>query len=415
MYIHPIIITEKIAFGGNCIGKNAGKTVFIPYAVPGEKLEVEITDTKRDYDTARIVNILEPSPYRIQPVCGYYGLCGGCNMMHIAPSYQKELRKQVLADCFKRCGIVIPEITVISGPDTGYRCRFQLNDGGLTEKNTSKIIPITSCSVANKEINNWFSLVKPSERPSGRIHLFGADCVISAGIKDGSKVAVSLPESDSIQIHTGGGKKAVKNRIAKHFSGTVLSPQDIVTVSLLDKKISFDVRGFFQSNLTVLESAIQALCSGLGGSNVLDMYSGCGTFSVFLADSFNKVTLVEHNRDALVFAEQNMAGKKHTSFGISGEKWVQQFAAEQPDFDAAVIDPPRSGMEDAVSRWLCTSRIPVIRSLSCDPATHARDISRLIAAGYRLESLTLLDFYPNTCHIESLASLVLENNNGKTV
>jgi 23S rRNA (uracil1939-C5)-methyltransferase len=405
-----------MVFGGDCIGKNAGKTVFIPYAVPGEKLEVEIISSKRDYDTARIVDILEPSPHRIKPVCPYYGFCGGCSMMHIDPLYQKELRKQVLADCFRRCGITVPETAVISGPDTGYRCRFQLNDGGLTGKNSSTIIPVTSCSVADKEINDWLLQTKPSLRPAGRIHIFGADCVISAGGMEGKKTVISCSGGDSpLPVRTGGGKKTVKNRAAKHFAGTILSPEDIVTVLLLGKKISFDVRGFFQSNMTVLASAVQEICRGLHGTNVLDMYSGCGTFSVFLADRFDCVTLVEHNRDALVFAEQNMAGKKHVSFGISGEKWVQQAAPSRPDFDAVVIDPPRSGMEDAVCRWLCTSGIPVIRSLSCDPATHARDISRLTAAGYRLESLTLLDFYPNTCHIESLASLVLDTGNARIV
>jgi 23S rRNA (uracil1939-C5)-methyltransferase len=402
------IIAEKMTFGGDCIGKRDGKTVFIPYAVPGETLEVEITGSKRDYDTARIVTILEPSTHRIQPACPYYGSCGGCNMMHIEPSFQHELRRQVLSDSFRRCGIDIPDISVISGPDAGYRCRFQLNDGSLTGKNSNILIPVTKCLVADNEINAWLSSNKPSSRPAGRIHLFGADCVVSAGGIEGKRIAVSIPDTDEIPARIQGGRKKVKNRVVNHFAGTVLSPQNIVTIDILGKKISFDVRGFFQSNMTVLKSAIQELCSGLSGENVLDMYSGCGTFSVFLADSFSNVSLVEHNRDALVFAEQNMAGKKHTSYGISGEKWVQQFAPSLPHFDAVVVDPPRSGMESAVCGYLCRSGIPVIRSLSCDPATHARDIASLVSAGYKLESLTLLDFYPDTCHIESLARLRLE-------
>jgi 23S rRNA (uracil1939-C5)-methyltransferase len=402
------IITEKMTFGGNCIGKRDGKTVFIPYAVPGETLEVEITGSKRDYDTAQIVTILEPSAHRIQPECPYYGSCGGCNMMHIEPAFQRELRRQVLSDSFSRCGIDVPDISVISGPDTGYRCRFQLNDGSLTGKNSSTHIPVTQCLVADNEINEWLSSHKPSSRPAGRIHLFGADCVVSAGGIEGEKTAVSIPDTDDIHERIQSGRRKIKNRVVNHFAGTILSPQNIVTIDLLGKKISFDVRGFFQSNMTVLKSAIQELCSGLSGENVLDMYSGCGTFSAFLADSFSNVTLVEHNRDALVFAEQNMTGRKHTSYGVSGEKWVQQFAPSLPHFDAVVIDPPRSGMESAVCSYLCTSGIPVIRSLSCDPATHARDIARLLSAGYKLESLTLLDFYPDTCHIESLAKLRLE-------
>ena len=136
------------------------------------------------------------------------------------------------------------------------------------------------------------------------------------------------------------------------------------------------------------------------------MYAGCGTFSVFLSDIFEKTTLVEHNRDALVFAEQNLSGKNHESIGLSGAKWAT--ANRNAYFDAAVIDPPRSGMEKEVLEYLCRSGIPQIRSVSCDPATQARDTAALVQSGYVLKRLYLLDFYPNTSHIESLAVLEKE-------
>ena len=143
------------------------------------------------------------------------------------------------------------------------------------------------------------------------------------------------------------------------------------------------------------------------GKTVLDMYAGSGTFSVFLADFFERVVLVEHNRDALVFAEENLRGKQHESFGLSGEKWVQYSAqntiAQYGGFDAVVIDPPRSGMEKEVCKWLCRTHVPQIRSVSCNPSTHARDAAFLVRAGYKLTKLFLLDFYPHTAHIESLA------------
>ena len=174
----------------------------------------------------------------------------------------------------------------------------------------------------------------------------------------------------------------------------------------MGKKLNFDIQGFFQSNLSVLEKAIPLITDGLNGKNVLDMYSGCGTFSVFLADHFEKVTMVEHNKSAIVFAEENMAGTKHESFGLSGEVWTKYHAEtvikQGGNFDAVVIDPPRSGMEKEVCQWLQKSGIPEIRSISCDIATHARDAKFLIRAGYRLEKLYLLDFYPQTGHIESL-------------
>lgn len=394
--------TEKTVFGGNTIAKINGKTVFIPYSMPDELLDIRIVQQKNDYDNAEIISIKEPSPHRIKPICEYFGTCGGCNMMHIDPEYQRELKKNMIRDIFIQNKIDFNgEISVVSGPDYNYRCRFQLNDGGLSEKNGNTIIPIQNCKCAEKPVNDYFESIDFKSRPSGRVHLFGSDKVCNE-----NKLSISNENSESKNNNqTPKYKKNLKIKKNNHFSGTVLSPENIITVQLNDKKLSFDVRGFFQSNLYVFEKVLNLICSDISGKNVLDMYSGCGSISTFLADKFETVTLVEHNRDALVFAEQNMNGKNHVSYGLSGENWVKNCAMYCPDFDAAVIDPPRSGMEKEVCNYLCRNKVPVIKSLSCDIATQARDLAKLIASGYDLTAFYLLDFYPNTSHIESLAVL----------
>jgi len=400
------IITDKITFGGKSIGKNNGKTVFIPYAIPGEKLEVEITEEKRDFDNAEIVKIIKPSEYRVEPQCKYYGKCGGCNMMHIESSYQRELRKQMLIDIFAQNGIDIADKTeIVYGPDSNYRARFQLNNGGLSMRSGNVIIPITECFCAEPVINEYLLNTPQNQRGSGRVHLFGSEKVCKNGQTSTSKVIISNEEKIMPKgIKTNKTNKKLKLKENHYFAGTVLSPENCVSVNIKGKEIAFDVRGFFQSNLFVFEKVIELICNTLGnGETVLDMYSGCGSISAFLADKFENVILVEHNRDALVFAEQNMAGTKHTSYGLSGANWAKNCASTCGNIDACVVDPPRSGMEKEVCDYLCNSGIPQIRSLSCDPATHARDCAKLIKAGYSLEQMYLLDFYPNTSHIESLA------------
>lgn len=395
--------TEKTVFGGNTIAKINSKTVFIPYSLPGETLSINIVQHKNDYDNAEILKVIEPSPHRVEPKCKYYGVCGGCNMMHISPEYQKELRKIMLSDAFKNNHVDIsPEqIEVISGPETNYRCRYQFNDGGLSGKSSNAIIPIENCLCAEAPVNKYLSETAMSNRPKGRVHFFGSD-----KISEGEKLRTTVVQAEKPVANQvkGNKNKKVKVKENHYFAGTVLSPENTVTVKLNDKNISFDVRGFFQSNLYVFEKVLKLICDSLpGGKNVLDMYSGCGSISAFLADKYENVVLVEHNRDALVFAEKNMAGTGHVSYGFSGENWVKNCAAYCGNFDACVVDPPRSGMEKAVADYLCKSKIPYIRSLSCDPATHGRDAAKLIKAGYKLEKLYLLDFYPNTSHIESLA------------
>ena len=115
-----IITAEKMVAGGDCIGTLNGKKVFIPFAIPGEKLEVEITNEQRDYCNCSIVKVLESSPHRVMPFCPLFGTCGGCNMQHIDAGYQRELRKNILLDAFVHEGVDVPEIEIIHGDDKGY-------------------------------------------------------------------------------------------------------------------------------------------------------------------------------------------------------------------------------------------------------------------------------------------------------
>lgn len=406
------IITDKNVFGGNSLGKFDGKTIFYPFSMPGETVEVKIKESKRDYDIAEIEKIIKPSPHRVEPKCKYYGKCGGCNMMHIDYEYQKELRTNMLEDIFAQAGIDIRgKVEVVCGPEYNYRARFQLNDGGLCEKSSNNVVKIDHCECAENVINDFLSNTESKNGMEGRIHIFGSEYVIKNGNGD-TKLSVTVPENKkTVQkiIQSNKSSKKIKIKENHYFAGTVASPQNSITVKLGGKQLSFDVRGFFQSNLYVFEKVVKLICSTLApGQNVLDMYSGCGSISTFLADKFENVTLVEHNRDALVYAEENMKNTGHISYGLSGAQWVKTCSSLCPSFDACVVDPPRSGMEKEVCDYLCKSNIPQIRSLSCDPATHARDISRLIKAGYTLNQMYLLDFYPHTSHIESLAILSRE-------
>ena len=405
------IIADKITFGGNSLGKNDGKNVFIPFAVPGEKLEVEITEQHKDYDIAKIIKVLDASPKRIQPPCPYYEKCGGCNMMHIEPEFQKQLRSEILAELFAQKGIDLLKngnINVISGPDYAYRARFQLTNGGLSQKHSNEIIPIEKCLCAEKNINDYLQ-ENPfyiRSKAKGRVHLFGSSFMTKPSDVDIVVSEENEKRSTSPKIQGGKNSKKYKFKENKHFAGTLYSPQYSITVNLNEKALSFDVRGFFQSNLFVFSKVLKLIQSLLpGGKNILDMYAGCGSISAFLADKYENVVLVEHNRDALVYAEQNLAGKGHISYGMSGAAWVKNCSASNPQFDACLIDPPRSGMEKEVCDWLCKSNIPLILSLSCEPSTHARDCQSLVKAGYKITKSFLLDFYPNTSHIESLCVL----------
>ena len=418
-----IIIAEKIVSGGDSLAKINGKAVFVPQLLPGEKADIEITESHKDYDRGKVIKILESSPHRREPPCPYYGICGGCNMQIADDEYQQELRLGILKDCFRRAlrlmneendnsslAQVVYGAQVVAGENWGYRDRFQFHSGGLKRRGQVNIVALDDCPVAVSAVR---SLLKDKKLPEkyGRLHVF-----------DGNMAQ----DSDFTSQFNSEKRKSTSNH---HY----VDSDDIQEISadISGKKIFFDIRGFFQSNIGTFDKAVRTIkpivenfvhvqsesCSSkkdsVGTANdknarteLLDMYSGVGTFSALFGEFFTKTTLVEHNKKALRFAEKNLSGIPHDIYAMTGEKWIRTQSARKK-FGAVIIDPPRSGIEKPVMNWLCDSKPDVIFSVSCDPVTHARDAASLAAAGYKMTTLMMLDFYPQTSHIESFAVFVL--------
>lgn len=372
--------------GGDCITKIDGKTVFVSGLLPCEEASIKITESRKDYDRAEVLAIKKSSPHRRQPPCPYYGSCGGCNLQMADDEYQKELRLSILKDCFRR-GLgrslnsekaitdIIDAAGILSGSSWNYRSRFQFHSDGLKKKADDSIIAIDSCLIATDGVNK---ILHDKKLPAGndRTHVF--------------EDVIATPESDNTEY-------------SAEINGS----------SLL-----FNVRGFFQSNLEMIGKTISMIEKEIENhlhsdactdsyvnekpETLLDMYCGVGTFTRFLGKYFKNTVMVEHNTHAISYAEKNVSDIPHSAKAMSGAKWVRTPEASNR-YDAVVIDPPRSGMEKEVASWLCSHKTPLVFSVSCDPVTHARDAARLIQSGYTLQKLVLLDFYPQTSHIESFA------------
>ena len=429
------IIAQKAVFGGDCIGKIDGKTVFIGAhfyqnrnsqnnpdtdsqtgALPGEELEAEIIASKKDYDRAVVKKILKSSPYRTRPFCPVYGLCGGCNFQYAVYPYQLELKKNIVHDLLTRAlgrDAQLPNIEIVSGPDTEYRSRFQFHAGGLKQRNSDDIVLLKDCPCAVKPLRAFLQsggLASKANGTAERITVFADEHLIGGYTRDGAE-------------------DTPNNKRAGTYAPKVVCAFDsspICTIKLNGKCIGFDVRGFFQSNMYMLEKALPLITKDLRGKRLLDMYGGTGILSLFAAENFESVTIVESDTRSLSFAETNYRNNgincKLDTYTMRGSEWTQKHLKrrrqksgrfenmlETEKFDALIIDPPRTGIEKEVADYIAVSKPPIIRSLSCDPATHARDLKRLVQAGYTIESFYLLDFYPHTSHIESLACLVYDD------
>lgn len=399
------VTVERILPDGYCVSKETpgGKALRFPFSLPGEKLRVRPLGERASFIDSDIVEVLSPSPHRVKPACPCYTMCGGCTLSHASLSYQRELKLDFLKSALDGKRIEAPEIQVIAGSGTGYRARVTLDDGGFYRQKSREVIPIERCLCATDEINSYLSSTPYEARPKGRFRLFGSRYLKG----DAKLVTAALPPPSGSGAERGPARGGKKSR----YEGTSPLSGSLAALEIAGKTIEFDARGFFQSNIELLIETIPLAMEGLGGKIALDMYSGYGVFSSFLADRFENIVTVEHNKGAVAFSSQNLRGVPHESYAVSGADWVKyqspsllkKFGA----FDAAFIDPPRSGMEREVRAWLARERVPVVRSLSCDAVTHARDLGYLTGAGYKIKRLYLLDFFPQTMRIESLAELEL--------
>lgn len=378
------VTTEKIVFGGKALARVDGKTVFIPFALPDEELDITVTVNKRDYSEAAIKKVLTSSPHRIEPPCPYFGHCGGCNLQIADDDFQQSLRQIMVAELFDRAHITPERPPIfIAGPAWEYRNRFQFHTDkngtiGMHGFSSNTVIPVRDCPIAAPALRTVLQqgglqklFPHNKKMDKDRLHVFAQDAVVYSPVRPNASARVN---------------------------GTVLN---------------FNVFGFFQSNIAVLEKLIEPVSDLPRCTRILDFYAGVGTFSAFLTGKAAELHLVEHNERALITAKQNLdriiAEKNspcrcffHT---VSDADWPD-IPAAQLTYDAIVIDPPRQGIHERVRIYLGQAKIPRIHYVSCNPATFVRDAKKLTALGYRFIEYRLFDFYPQTHHCELLGIFI---------
>ena len=377
------VTTEKIVFGGKALARIDGKTVFIPFALPDEELDITVTANKRDYSEAVIKKIIIPSPHRIEPPCPYFGRCGGCNLQTADDAYQQSLRQTMVAELFDRAHITPEHPSVfITGPAWEYRNRFQFH----TDKNgtigihgfaSNTVVPVHDCPIATPALRTILQqgglqklFPRSTKIAQDRYHIFAQDDVYSPVHPDAS-------------------------------------------ARVKDTVLNFSVFGFFQSNITMLEKLIEPVSDISSCTRILDFYAGVGTFSAFLTDRAAELHLVEHNERALRTAQQNLdriIAEKNSPcrcffHAVSDADWPD-IPAAQLVYDAAIIDPPRQGIHKRALTYLEHAKIPLVHYVSCNPATFVRDAKKLTALGYRFIEYRLFDFYPQTHHCELLGIFI---------
>jgi 23S rRNA (uracil1939-C5)-methyltransferase len=419
----PLTLTA-MTHGGQALGRHEGRAIFVPYAIPGEEITARIVQDKGRYAYATGVTLHEPSEYRVYPECPFFGptRCGGCHWQHIDYPGQLIFKRQVLIDQLTRVGgIQNPLVyeTIASPSPWAYRTHITLHADpsgvfGFIATDDRTIIAIDECHIIRPELLEMLEVLdfekaedlspsKDEVRPKGHnireIRLqVGSDSrdrlvILSTYDDDEPSVEIALPVAVA---HLRNDGNAVPLIGTKHVHYTIMGHAFRVTAG-----------GFFQVNLDQAVKLVELVmlhAAPTKGDNVLDLYSGVGLFTAFLAEQAGLVTAIESAPNAVADADHNLAAFTNVSL-IEGtvEDALPALVEEGQVFDIAVIDPPRAGMEPGALDALVACKPSKIIYVSCDPATLARDSKRLLAAGYGLTEAYPIDMFPQTYHIETVA------------
>ncbi len=408
---NPIITLEltDMAHGGSALGRADDKVIFVRYAIPGERVLAEIVEDKGRFANAVPVEILEPSRFRVDPPCPYFGSCGGCHWQHIDYPAQLDFKAAVMRDQLERIGrFDAPQVahTIYSPDEWRYRIHATftpLEDGrlGFWSDDNAHVVPVDDCLICRPEIADMLEALEFEPEMmagiekvrlqaggdgEGMVILYARDDEIPPGlVLDRAGVSVNFVLPDNEPVNLIGESHALYEIGGRAFRVTA--------------------GGFFQVNAPQAEALIEQVLDRLaleGRESVLDLYAGVGLFTTFIAEQASLVTAVESYPPAVTDADLNAGDLENVDLIEGAVDDVLPLLSEP--YDAVVVDPPRAGLSHEVSDALIAGAPPKIVYVSCDPATFARDARKLCAAGYHMGDVQPVDMFPQTFHIESVTT-----------
>lgn len=426
---------EKIVAGGDGLARHEGRVVFVPGTVPGERHQVETVHEKKDFIRARSVTLLESSEHRREAPCPYYGRCGGCSLMHLLPAAALETKRAVLLESLARQQILHPAVVATPFPETGYRTRIRLHLSrsgdelvmGFRGRASHDLHDIEHCLLASEPLNatwrairSWFhedptrarglksiELQESSHEPGrviGRFLVQSSHDVRAFEKREPRELLDRAGLQGFIVEAERGGPRQLRvgTPIVEHRVGELILRQT--------------AGSFFQANRFALDRLVQIIAPSSAVARWIDLYCGVGLFSLPFASAAGEILGVESARQSLSDARANAEAAGREKFGKFGKfenvRFIQQDAAafaEAFSFnrdDIVVVDPPRGGLPRTLCERLVASPVERLHYVSCDSPAFARDARLLVAGGFEIKALELVDLFPNTHHFETVASFV---------
>ena len=387
---------ERLVAGGDALGHLAdGRVVFVPGALPGELVDVQITQAKKDFARGTVASIIEPSAHRVVPPCEHVSRgCGGCSWQHLDVAQHMEAKVAIVREALRRNG-KIETLEVVAGgfvPPTASRTTLRMAvtpDGrlGFRRGGSHDVIDTPTCLVAHPLLNEFI----------GDVRVTGAtEVTLRCGVATG-EVGIWLHDEDGEDVpgatvtglpsHVVVGRKAMLHEVVQGVS------------------LQVSMASFFQASQVAAELLVSAVNDAAGDAAlsgefgpIIDAYGGVGLFTATLVDTDIPVVLVESNPSACSDARSNLHDHDVSIEQIAVEQWRVQ------DAGLVIADPARNGLGAMGVNAIVATEAKRIVLVSCDAVAGARDIRLLLDAGYACEGVTVLDLFPNTPHVEVVSS-----------
>ena len=387
---------ERLVAGGDALGHLAdGRVVFVPGALPGELVDVQITQAKKDFARGTVASIIEPSEHRVAPPCEHVARgCGGCSWQHLDVAQHMEAKAAIVREALRRNG-KIETLEVVAGgfvPPTASRTTLRMAvtpDGrlGFRRGGSHDVIDTPTCLVAHPLLNEFI----------GDVRVTGAtEATLRCGVETGD-VGIWLHDEDGEDVpgatvtglpsHVVVGRKAMLHEVVQGVS------------------LQVSMASFFQASQVAAELLVSAVNDAAGDAAlsgefgpIIDAYGGVGLFTATLVDTDIPVVLVESNPSACSDARSNLHDHDVSIEQIAVEQWRVQ------DAGLVIADPARNGLGAMGVNAIVATEAKRIVLVSCDAVAGARDIRLLLDAGYACEGVTVLDLFPNTPHVEVVSS-----------
>ncbi|MEN4010713.1 MAG: class I SAM-dependent RNA methyltransferase [Bellilinea sp.] len=405
----------RYAYGGSGMGRLPdGRVVFVPFGLAGEVVRAELVEEKKGYARARLVEVLQPAAERIPPRCSHFGECGGCHYQNLNYPHQLRIKTGILREQIERiAGIANPAVEMMrpSPKVWNYRNTVQFHlDGqgkpGYERSGGRGVLAIEECHLPEPALDDfWRRLDFYPDRVGVE---YPGSAVKRVGLRVGAQEEILLTlESQSDQPPEFEVDLPISAVHLSPAGAIVLAGENWLAMEAGGRLFRVSAGSFFQVNTFQAEALARHVSELLrldDETTLLDVYCGVGFFSAFLAQQCARCIGIEASSAACEDYIFNLGDSENVELYIGAAEDVLP-GLRLSGRVAAVVDPPRAGLEQRAMDALVEIMPQPLVYVSCDPATLARDLKKLCAAGYRLERVTPFDMFPHTYHIECVAVL----------